>query len=137
MKRILLIFICFIIILTSCTLYHTTPVDDQRFNGNFFYYKNTYNPNTFERNTISILWYFDGSNKALKTASYKGYSETIGFYYNDLQEWFEIETKDNKYFRERLWDNEFDDWSEWQEYEFLEDGTLRFYDKYGYDDYRR
>ena len=49
----------------------------------------------------------------------------------------EIETKDNRYFRSRLWDNSFDDWSDWQEYEFLEDGTLRLYDEFGYDDYTK
>ena len=136
MKKILFAVLC-VFMLASCSFYHETPIGDQRFDGNFFYYKKTYNENTFERSEIGILWYFDGSSKALKTAVSEGYSKTQGFYYYDLQEWFEVETKDNKYFRERLWDNEFDDWSDWLEYEFLEDGTLRFFDKYGYKDYER
>lgn len=136
MKKIIIAFLC-VFGLASCSLYHTTPVADSRFNGDFFYYNHWIASDGINETTTSILWYFDGSTKALQTFNHVSYNKLTGWHRSKDSLWYEIETKDDKYFRSRLWDNDFDSWSEWEEYEFLEDGTLRFYNKTGYNDFEK
>lgn len=124
-------------LLASCSFFNGKPVEDSRFNGTFFNYYHWEDSDGIEETTRSYMWVFDGTTKASQFVNLKSYR--IGNGWTIIRDNFdmEIETKDNRYFRSRLWDNSFDDWSDWQEYEFLEDGTLRLYDEFGYDDYTK
>ena len=60
-----------------------------------------------------------------------------GDYIGDYYSWYlEFEVKNGQY-RERLWDNEFSDWSERETYMFSSDGTvltlMNWYNIAGYD----
>jgi hypothetical protein len=118
MKRFMLIVI--VSLLTGCQqLDHTGLVkmpeklSDQRFNGKF-----SHDTSGVVYGNGSSTYKFDGTNHAVHE-SFQYYASGSKLSYLD----FEIEVS-NGQFRERLWDNNYSDWSDWEDYHFDEDGDL-------------
>lgn len=143
-REIILILIA-LLMFSSCDGYfNIRPIEDSRFNGTFYHSERKegwFDDDGYSRHT----WIFDGTNKA---------TEISQFWYWTGRDWLisgkrkgdkikldmEIEIKDGKYFRSRLWNSNKSEWSDWELYEFLPDGSLRFTDlefDFIVDDYQK
>ncbi len=137
MKKVFVVLISLLALIVACDPEQiATPLEDSRFNGNFHHYEHWEDENGIEESTRSIFWRFNGTNKAHRRTRAKAYFLGDGWTFLDYEYDYEIETKDNMYFRSKLWDNSYDTWSEWIQYEFLEDGSLRFHERLGAEDYK-
>ena len=139
-KLIPIVFLILLFLFVSCSQepsYPTEPkpqkLSDPRFNGFFSYYESL--EGWYESDGY---WYesytFDGTNKLSNYVKYwywNGSSCSIsGEFKGDHYDFdMEIEVNESKtMFRTRLWDNEYSTWSDWEKYEFLDNGTvLRIY----------
>ena len=117
-----------IILMFSSCLFEPWPkaLDDERFNGEFRY-SYYYSLDEYRYETYT----FNGTNKVEDYVKYEYYDEYSGWHYSGdypgdhyyfLLE-FDVD-KTNGLFRKRLWNNEYDDWSDWEKYEFSDDGNL-------------
>ena len=137
MKKVFIFFVSLLVLFVSCDPEQiATPLEDSRFNGNYHHYEHWEDEHGIEESTRSIFWHFDGTNKARQRTRVKAYFIGDGWTFLDYEYDYEIETKDDMYFRSKLWDNSYDTWSEWIQYEFLEDGSIRFLERLGAEDYR-
>lgn len=129
MKRKILVFTTLIIFLfASCYFpFSEKPLGDSRFNGYFSYYRESGSPSDFDYYEFRETWSFDGTIKAYHSSSGESFTHS-GYDHWDFDFWYEIEVSNGK-FRHKLWDNSIDEWSEWQKYEFLENGNLRIYEE--------
>ena len=134
------------LMMAGCSLFdfpmQPEPLDDQRFQGSFTYASYGYDEYGLPDEEV-VRYRFDGTSKAYYYHQYEWWGTTSGWHYSgdypgDAYEFdFEFEVSDGMY-RHRLWDNEFSDWTEWEPYEFSDDGktlTLHNHNNLDFVDY--
>jgi hypothetical protein len=118
-------------------------LSDSRFNGTFIYsYYWTDSWGIEEINEYESFT-FDGTNKVFNYDYYKNYSNSSGWSYSgdyigDHYSWYREFEICNGQYRNKLWDNSYSDWTEWENYEFSGDGkTLTLYNYYNIANYNK
>jgi len=113
-----------------------TLLSDTKFNGYFSYSYYWEDSSGIEEKSEYTSFDFDGSNKVFYYTKHSRYSITYGWSYSgdypgDYYAWYlEFEILNGMY-RERLWDNPYSEWSNWERYEFSNNGnTLTLYNYY-------